>query len=476
MLSAVQNIIPLVTSAAGLCLTAENWQEAQVTAISYSLESLLHKPGVEILKKIPDFAHYVGWPCTLIINAASLVANKEGVYVSRSPYDGSKVTLNTVDLITLLQHLKPTAVILPKNMLRDCPQIWSQWIESIIPFIHVDELEHHSIEREHGVYFNYSDKLTASQLGRWSHLPNYVMGAIDANAIEDLRAKGIQLIETDEPAKAALHGIVYNSTGKIDLTQDEARMQFEIIDADCACPSCVQQFTKAYFHHLLEQTPLLCQRLLIQHNVFWMAKRKAFKRCPQLGLYPIVDSVEWVELLLKEGVKTIQLRIKEKTDTLEQIIKQSILLAKKHNALLFVNDHWELALKLGAQGVHLGQEDLNTADIHAIQQQGLYLGLSAYCAAEVKRALVFQPSYIAIGPIYPTHSKDLPFAAHGVEQLKYWQLTLNYPLVAIGGINQDHIADVVATGVNGIAVISAITQAEDPKKATQELLSFIAAQ
>lgn len=333
MLSAVQNVIPIMTSAAGLCLSAENWQEAQVTAISYSLESLLHKPGLEVLKKIPDFAHYVGWPSTLIVNAASLVANKEGVYVSRSPYDGSKVTLNAFDLITLLQHLKPHAVILPKNILRDCPKIWSFWTESILPFIHTDELEHHSVERAHGVYFNYSDKLTTSQLGRWSHLPRYVMGVIDVNAIGDLRAKGIQLIETDEPAKAAFHGTVYNNTGTIDLTQDEARMQFEPIDADCACPSCTQQFTRAYLHHLLQHTPLLCQRLLIQHNIFWMAKHKPFKRCSQLGLYPIVDSFEWVELLLQQGVKTIQLRIKDKTDTLEQTMKQSILLAK--NTALF---------------------------------------------------------------------------------------------------------------------------------------------
>lgn len=126
--------------------------------------------------------------------------------------------------------------------------------------------------------------------------------------------------------------------------------------------------------------------------------------------------------------------------------------------------------------MHLGQEDLDTADIDALQRQGLYLGISAYCDAEVTRAISVRPSYIAIGPIYPTHSKDLPVAAQGVEQLQHWQHTLNYPLVAIGGINKERIADVAATGVSGIAVISAIMEAVDPKKATQELLSFIEAQ
>lgn len=200
---------------------------------------------------------------------------------------------------------------------------------------------------------------------------------------------------------------------------------------------------------------------------------KAFQPCPYLGLYPVVDSIEWVEFLLKQGIKAIQLRIKEKTDTLEEIIRYSIALAKSYKATLFINDHWELALKLGADAVHLGQEDLDTADITAICDQGMLLGVSTYCYYEVARALALCPSYIAIGPIYPTESKELSVSAQGVERLKRWQRILSYPLVAIGGINQSRIAEVASTGVYGIALISAITQAEDPQKATQELLENI---
>ncbi|KTD06211.1 phosphomethylpyrimidine kinase/thiamin-phosphate pyrophosphorylase [Legionella gratiana] len=198
-----------------------------------------------------------------------------------------------------------------------------------------------------------------------------------------------------------------------------------------------------------------------------------FKCCHRLGLYPIVDSPAWVELLLSLGVKTIQLRIKERTDTLEKDIQRSIALAKKHHAILYINDYWELALKFNADGVHLGQSDLDTADIDAIRRKGLLLGVSTHCYYEVARAHAISPSYIAVGPIYPTTSKEMPFSAQGIERLKRWRRTLNYPLVGIGGINSERMSDVVATGVQGIALISAITKAQDPRKATEQLLSFI---
>ncbi|CAM2780024.1 phosphomethylpyrimidine kinase/thiamin-phosphate pyrophosphorylase [Legionella steigerwaltii] len=198
-----------------------------------------------------------------------------------------------------------------------------------------------------------------------------------------------------------------------------------------------------------------------------------FKSCLRLGLYPVVDCFSWVEMLLNLGVKTIQLRIKEKTKNIEEEMRRSITLAKKHRATLFINDYWEMALKLNAEAVHLGQSDLDTANLDAIRDQGLLLGVSTHCYFEVARAHAICPSYIAIGPIYPTTSKEMPFLAQGIERLHRWQRTLNYPLVAIGGINIERMPDVVATGVQGIALISAITQAKDPQRATEQLLSFI---
>lgn len=198
-----------------------------------------------------------------------------------------------------------------------------------------------------------------------------------------------------------------------------------------------------------------------------------FKLAPYLGLYPVVDSFAWVETLLKLGVKTIQLRIKERNKTLIEEMKRSIAVAKKYQALLFINDYWDLALELGAHAVHLGQEDLDNADLEAIRQQGLLLGVSTYCYFEVARAHAISPSYIAIGPIYPTNSKKLEVEAQGIGGLRRWRRTLNYPLVAIGGISIERARDVAATGVSGVALISAITEAEDPLKATKQLISLL---
>lgn len=271
MFHATQNVIPAFTSEAGSCLTSANWQEVQVTAASYSLEHLLYKPGYDVLKKITDLAHYLNWSGGIVLNAMSLVANKEGVSVLKSPYDGAKITLSCFDLLELIRNLKPNAVALPKNIVHHSPQIWSHWNEAITPFLHVHDLEKQELVRTHGAYFNVSsNQLDWKQLERWSHIPRYVAGDFDPVLIRSLRAHKVDFIETNEPAKSAMQGKVYSRAGHVDLADENTRMLFETIDTDCACPTCSQQFTKAYIHHLLQHTPLLCQRFLIQHNMFYI--------------------------------------------------------------------------------------------------------------------------------------------------------------------------------------------------------------
>lgn len=194
-----------------------------------------------------------------------------------------------------------------------------------------------------------------------------------------------------------------------------------------------------------------------------------------LGLYPVVDHIHWLEKLLPLGVTTIQLRIKNKKDIeLKNMLCESIQLAKQYQARLFINDYWELAIEYNAYGVHLGQEDLATADIKNIYRAGLRLGISTHSEEEINRALTVKPSYLALGPIFPTTSKVMSFAPQGIAQLKYWQQRIsNYPLVAIGGINLENINDVIATEVSGIAMISAITHAPDPIATTQKLLQMV---
>lgn len=192
-----------------------------------------------------------------------------------------------------------------------------------------------------------------------------------------------------------------------------------------------------------------------------------------LGFYPIVPSVEWVEKLAPLGVSTIQLRIKNLSgELLEREIARACTLANDFGTRLFINDHWEWAIKYGAYGVHLGQEDLQTADLKQLETAGLRLGISTHCYAEVSRAVALRPSYIAIGPIFPTTTKTMRFHPQGLESLRYWRQLLPYPLVAIAGIFLENAADVIATGVDGVAVVRDILHAVDVSSRTGDWLKL----
>lgn len=200
-----------------------------------------------------------------------------------------------------------------------------------------------------------------------------------------------------------------------------------------------------------------------------------FPSCRQrLGIYPVVDSSDWVQKLSEEGVKTIQLRIKNATeDRKHHEIKKAISYCDDSVAF-FVNDYWQVAIEHQAYGVHLGQEDLDDANLTEIEQAGLRLGVSTHSYWELARALAVNPSYIALGPIFETTSKIMPWIPQGVERVEQWTKLLGdtYPLVAIGGINQHRAEQLYITGVGSVAMISAITKAEDYKKATQDLLTL----
>ena len=191
----------------------------------------------------------------------------------------------------------------------------------------------------------------------------------------------------------------------------------------------------------------------------------------QLGVYAVVDSAEWVRRVLAAGIRTVQLRIKDARQTdLEAQVAQSIALGRATaQAQVFINDHWALALRHGAYGVHLGQDDLDHAELAALRAAGVRLGVSTHSEAEVERALALQPSYIAVGPVFPTQSKAMPWIAQGLENLRYWVCSLPQPVVAIAGIDAGNIAAVAQQGVAGAALITAITAAAAPESACQTL-------
>ena len=187
-----------------------------------------------------------------------------------------------------------------------------------------------------------------------------------------------------------------------------------------------------------------------------------------LGLYTLVDRAHWLPKL--KGVTTVQLRIKDLTgDSLRAEIAQAVSMAQSMDIRLFINDHWALALELGAYGVHLGQEDLKSADLAAIQQAGLRLGISTHCFYEVARAHALSPSYMATGPIYATQTKVTPFPPQGLAYTRYWrQMFPERPLVGIAGVFLDvNGPQVWATGVDGIAVVRDVLDAPDPQARIQ---------
>lgn len=204
----------------------------------------------------------------------------------------------------------------------------------------------------------------------------------------------------------------------------------------------------------------------------------AFPNVPKrLGLYPVVNNVEWIARLLDAGVRTIQLRIKDKAEgDVEADIIAAIKLGERYNARLFINDYWRLAIKHHAYGVHLGQEDMDVANLDAIRDAGLRLGLSTHDNMEMDRALAARPSYIALGHVFPTNTKQMASAPQGLAQLAAHIKTLgDYPTVAIGGISLERVPAVLATGVGSVAVVSAITQAADWRAATAQLLELVGA-
>ncbi len=189
-----------------------------------------------------------------------------------------------------------------------------------------------------------------------------------------------------------------------------------------------------------------------------------------IGFYPVVPTAAWVERLLSWGVRTIQLRIKTAGHTPAEISAQITAAIEAGKAVpgaqVFINDHWQLALAANAYGVHLGQEDLDTANIDILRQAGTRLGLSTHTLEELARAKAVQPSYFAIGPIYPTTLKVMPYEPVGLARLAEWaKLAAPYPVVAIGGISLERLPGVLACGVDGVAVVSAVTLAGDPRLA-----------
>lgn len=190
-------------------------------------------------------------------------------------------------------------------------------------------------------------------------------------------------------------------------------------------------------------------------------------------VYPVVDSAAWVRRLVSVGVRLIQLRVKERPDA---EIRAEIRLAKQvcaaAGAQLIVNDYWKLALAEGCDFVHLGQGDLDTADVAEIRNAGVRIGISTHSPEELARALALKPDYVALGPIYPTVLKVMPWGPQGLERITEWKQRVgDIPLVAIGGLTVERLPGVFQAGADSAAVVNDIVSNKDPEGRARQWLA-----
>lgn len=275
MNSCFLGMIPVLTTQAGMCLTTANWQEVGVTAAAFHLESLLMKPGNDFLRTLDKLATYVAWNEQLVLNASLPPINSAGFYALRSQYDGRRSEYSIEEIEALIVTLQPTMVVLPSGGVQKNKAFWQSLPDSIFPFFSVTDLpESFVIEKKCGVYLSYDKQSPPSELlqqvARYQEQACcYVAGDLSLPLMQQLVKNGATFVESDRPASDACFGKVYCTDGELLLQDSVFSMQHQTIDSSCCCPTCSQQFTRAYLHHLLGHTPLLCQRLLVQHNVHY---------------------------------------------------------------------------------------------------------------------------------------------------------------------------------------------------------------
>jgi len=180
-----------------------------------------------------------------------------------------------------------------------------------------------------------------------------------------------------------------------------------------------------------------------------------------------------VESALKGGVRLVQLREKELSSReLTELARRIKRLTDDHGALLLINDRLDVALAVGADGVHLGQDDVPVEDARRLAPD-LIIGASSHSVEEAVAAEGQGASYVNIGPLFATGTKAWTREFLGQEGLKEISGHLKGPFTVMGGIKAQHLPDLVKNGARTIAVVTAVTAADDPERAARELLKTI---
>lgn len=260
-------ILPVCSSESDWCLTSENIYDTGVSAIACNLSSMLIRPGIESLYNIKNFKKYMSWNKTLVINASLDKLNSNNEYVLISKYNGRKYAFSQIEILDLLLTLSPDVLLFPKDlsfMIND---------EQLANFKLTKcffDLE--ARKESYGVYLEINTKDNLAEIINYSpELPKYLYGDISLDDMRRLLDYNNIYFASSKPCTDGYNGLVYSNGGYIDITEENNRFNFALIDGNCKCFTCREDLTIAYLHHLFKNTPLLCQRLLISHNVFYIS-------------------------------------------------------------------------------------------------------------------------------------------------------------------------------------------------------------
>lgn len=260
--------VPTLTTKAGSTLTAQNWHDAHIHVASCAVDALLLKPGLEFLLTLPSLNHYFAWQGALVLNASMLVVDKDGNYTIKSPFDGACLTVSTQDIVQLVQVLKPKYLILPQ----DSGYLWKSLPPCVFPFVSYQEASKSDLAKPYGVYFDFKEPEYASIgkfITQFKDVPLYITGELKWEHIREFAKLGAAFVQCDIPLQQAFDGTVHTRGEIMSITSQDLVFDFEPIDNSCHCPTCQLKLTKAYLSHLFTHTPLLCQRFLIQHNMYY---------------------------------------------------------------------------------------------------------------------------------------------------------------------------------------------------------------
>ena len=205
------------------------------------------------------------------------------------------------------------------------------------------------------------------------------------------------------------------------------------------------------------------------------------RRFLKAGLYVVTsreasagrETIAIVRAVLAAGVTLIQLREKKlgKRDLIA-LAREIRRLTDEAGALLLINDHADVALAVGADGVHLGQDDFPVSEARKLRPDWI-IGASTHTEAEAVAAEEAGASYVNIGPLFPTSTKKAKTSSLGMDGLRRISARVSVPFTVMGGIQERHIPDLLAAGARTVAVVSAVTAAPNPENAARALLAAL---